>query len=286
MQVRGLLLPCVLFFTVGGLVPLFGTSVYVNNSSFPPGGPNQSPAPTGTFQCQQSGTTSAGCETNFNAPAILFSGEGFAQASAAFGTLNGQLHEAASSGYFVTSFSDNVVVTGGTGSGTLVAHYAISDSADAKDVTGRTGVGSFSFVQGSTKTGVVPDFTNFGHTTPHLNPPPGCATYGLCFSETFDVSSPIQFGTALPFGAETYLNSDGFEGVLLGRDLSVDADSNLNLTGYTVLDASGNAIGDAAVTPQNVPGLDLFPAPEPVSSGLMLLGLGALVMAPRFRGLR
>ena len=134
-------------------------------------------------------------------------------------------------------------------------------------------------MQGSTRTEVVTTFTTFGYTPPLPNPPPaGCLPYGLCFSENFDVSSPIQFGTALPFGAEADLNSAEFGARPLPPGYSVAAHSTLQLNGYTVLDASGNVISDAVVTQQHVAGLDLFPTPEPGSWGLMLMGLAGLVI--------
>ncbi len=273
-RLRGVLLALVGLVAVGGAVPVRADSVYVTSSSFPPDIPGQSP--TGTYYCQQSGTASAGCGTNYSTFNGRITGEGFAQATAAFGALSGQIQSGNSGpAYFVASFSDDVVVTGGSGSGTLVAHYALAAAADA---TGGMGAGNFSFVQGSTKTGVVPDFTNLGYTTPHLPPPPGCDPTGLCFSETFNVTSPIRFGNALPLGAEAYLTSDGFgPSQHIGGGIQlISAGSNLNLTGYTVLDGSGNVVGDAVVTPQNVPGLDLFPTPEPLSSGLVMMGLGLL----------
>jgi hypothetical protein len=59
--------------------------------------------------------------------------------------------------------------------------------------------------------------------------------------------------------------------------MDVFASSTLDLTGFTVLDASDNVISDATVTPQDIPGLDLFPAPEPSSHALALFGLIALM---------
>lgn len=279
MRSRSLAFLLVLLLTAGGAVPLFGDSVFVSNST-----PNGSQYPGITIDgtpvpyCQQLSTSSATCASSFSGHGhgygFIESG-GVSLASAAFGALSGTVEESnGSSGRSVSSFGDDVIVTGGSGAGTLVSHYALAATAAA---TGGDGAVQFSFVQGATKTGVVPTFTNFGFTPPLPNPPPqGCQSYGLCFSEMFDVSSPIEFGTAVPLGALNSLNSDAFGEISVpGGSYAVDAGSSLHLTGYTVLDAGGNVVSAAAVTRQNVAGLDLFPTPEPATWGLMLAGLVA-----------
>ncbi len=72
-------------------------------------------------------------------------------------------------------------------------------------------------------------------------------------------------------------------GTLLPPNGDVTGSASIKLDGYTVLDASGNVISDASVTPQNVPGYALDFTPEPGTSALILMGLGALVAAPRLR---
>lgn len=269
-----------MFFAAGGLVPLFANSVYVTNST-----PDGSQYPGITVDgtpvpfCEQSSASSASCSTSFSGHGggygFIDSG-GTVSANAAFGALSGNVQESnGSSGRFVSSFGDDVVVTGSSGAGTLVSHYALAVSAEG---TGGDDAVRFSFVQGSTKTGVTPIFTNFGYTMPVPNPPAGCASYGLCFSETFDVSSSIQFGTALPLGSLSSLDSNGFGPILLpGSNSLTNAFLTLQLTGYTVLDGSGTVVGDAAVTRQNAAGLDLFATPEPGTWALLLAGFGALL---------
>jgi hypothetical protein len=133
--------------------------------------------------------------------------------------------------------------------------------------------GGFAFVQGTTSVNVSPLFINFGFTNPKLNPPAGCGMFGLCFSETFDVTSPMTFGAALPLQADEFLMSNGFAELPAGLGNGLNVNMSLMLTGFTVLDARGNVIGSAVVRPQNQ---TWSPAPEPVGWGLMAAGLGLL----------
>lgn len=283
-----MLLSLIALVAVSGVVPLLADSVFVSNSSslgLPDGytGPPVTIVGPQTPYCQQAGTASASCVTSTAAFALdrggEFGGGGYSSATAAFGGLSGMVDESEpSSGYFVASFGDNVIVSGGTGNGTLISHYSLADTGEA--VGG--GFGIFQFVQGSTKSSVTAtNFLNLGFPPFPPSAPPipaGCQGAGVCFSESFDVSSPIQFGDALPLGAQTYLNSEDFEDQFTDGVDHVEADSTVKLTGYTVLDASGNVVADAEVTRQNVAGLDLFPAPEPGTWGLMLMGLAGLVI--------
>jgi hypothetical protein len=134
-------------------------------------------------------------------------------------------------------------------------------------------------VQGAGKFGVTPsEFTYLGSTPPYPVPPQGCQYVGLCFSESYDVSSPIEFGTALPLGALLYFNSGANGSSSSGGDSVFSTISSLRLAGYTILDADGNVVRDATVTQQNVPGLQLDFTPEPGTWGLMLAGLVGLVI--------
>lgn len=254
---RRVLLSVMGLVAVGGAVPVFADSVLVSNSTL-----DESSEPglvvegTPVPYCQDSGTSSAGCATSFYG--FVASGRrtvnvnGSVSATAAFGALSGSFGEYnGSSGYFLASFGDEVIVTGGSGAGTLVAHYALSATADSyADLTGNMKAAKLSFVQGSTTTGIVPSFTSFGYMTPLPYPPPaGCEPYGLCFSENFDVTSPVQFGTAFPLGAESYLTSDGFAGRPFPPGYALGTRSSLQLTGYTVLDGGERGErcgGDAA----------------------------------------
>ncbi|HEX4229424.1 MAG TPA: hypothetical protein VHZ07_12205 [Bryobacteraceae bacterium] len=82
----------------------------------------------------------------------------------------------------------------------------------------------------------------------------------------------------VPLGALSYLTSSDFA-PWGGGDAAEDVDpySSLDLTGFTVLDASGNVVATRWSTAQNIPDLDLFPAPEPFAGGLALFGLTALM---------
>lgn len=269
----------VLFLTVGFASTAWANSVYVSNSTGIDSNPSFVVIGTPVPYCQQSGTSSATCATEVSGrygPSYVDS-NGSVSAAAAFGALRGTFAEYNSEGNFVSSFGDEVRVTGGAGSGTLVTHYALSSTADSY-LPEDDRAGHFSFVQGSTSAGFVPTYTSLGFNAPYPPTPPGCNPYGLCFSENFDVMSPVQFGTALPLGAQVILDSDELPGrPSYGGDSTV-ASSMLQLTGYTVLDADGNVVSDAVVTQQHVAGLDLFPAPEPGTWGLMLMGLAGLVM--------
>jgi len=275
---RKAVLPMLGLVVVGSVSPVWANSVYVSNTSFPP--QISGPPPTGTFQCQQSGSASAFCQSDYSAFYGRVTGGGLSAGTAAFGALTGRMQESGGgSGYLTASFGDNVVVTGGSGAGTLVAHYALATTALAY-LTDSNKTGGFSFVQGATTANVSPVFLNFGFTSPNLNPPAGCGMFGLCFSEMFDVSSPMTFGAALPMGAATYLMSDGLGELPVDLGNGLNANTSLTLTGFTVLNAAGSVIAGASVTPQNQP---WSPTPEPVTWGLMLAGLAILGMRKGFR---
>ena len=84
----------------------------------------------------------------------------------------------------------------------------------------------------------------------------------------------MEFGADVPLGAQMYVTSP--DGTFFPPNGDVTGTASVDLTGYTVLDAGGNVVSDAVVTQQNVPGLDLFPAPEPGTWALMLMGVGLL----------
>lgn len=207
-------------------------------------------------------------------------GGGLSAGTAAFGALAGRMQESGGgSGYLTAS---NVVVTDGSGAGTLLAHYALATTALAY-LTDSVETGGFSFVQGATSPSVSPVFLNFGFTSPNGNPPAGCGMFGLCFSEMFDVSSAMTFGAALPLGAATYLMSDGFGELPVNLGNGLNANTSLTLTGFTVLDRAGNVVTGASVRPQNQA---WSATPEPDTWGLMVTGLGILGMRRRFRKAR
>jgi hypothetical protein len=264
------------------LAPLSATSTFTSVSLVVPGS-GGSPFPvTGTFNCVQSGTSSASCSDSYGSAAPFEpNGEGDVSASAAFGSLSSGAYTVGQrlAGPNATAeswFSDDVLVTGGTGSGTLISHYALAIGAQASPYVYASSSG-FAFVQGGTNYALTPAASDYTFVSNPQLAPQGCA-YGICFSESLDVSSPIQFGSLVPLGALSYLTSTDFA-PWGGGDAALDVDpySNLDLTGFTVLDASGSVVADALVTPQNIPDLDLFPAPEPFSGGLALLGFIGLM---------
>jgi hypothetical protein len=189
-----------------------------------------------------------------------------AEALAGFGSVSG---DGQGSGkvfpgrtWYFSSFSDYVEVTGGTGNGTLIAHYELSAGAGQPlnpSLFGNVEVGSpeFTFVNGATRENVYTDL---------LDAHPD-------YNQAFNISSPFQFGTPLAFGAETqgtvYYFSTGPDSV------NGLVSSMATLTGFTVLDASGNVVGNAQVTPGDLQRVSFF-IPEPFSGGLAVLGLIAL----------
>jgi len=115
---------------VFGAIPVFAHSVFVSNTSaYDYSNPSFVVIGTPVPYCQASGTSSAMCGTEVSGRygSSYAAWNGSVSAAAAFGALSGSFGEFnGSSGYFVTSFGDEVLVTGGSGTGTLVAHYALS----------------------------------------------------------------------------------------------------------------------------------------------------------------
>jgi len=149
-----------------------------------------------------------------------------------------------------------------------VAHYVLATTGLANLVDSAK-AGGFSFVQGATSASANPVFVNFGFTSPHGNPPSGCGMLGLCFSESFDVSSPMRFGVGLPVGAGAYLMSDGFGELPVDPGNGSNAQYQSDADGVHRVGFAGNVVGHALARPQNQP---WPPVPEPVTWRLVLAG--------------
>ena len=93
-------------------------------------------------------------------------------------------------------------------------------------------------------------------------------------NETLDVTSSFQFGAPFAFGAETQTVVHSYAQYATGVDAGVN--SSIQLTGFTVLDASGNIVADAQLIPREALGTGIF-TPEPFSGSLALLGFAALL---------
>jgi hypothetical protein len=112
-----------------GAVPVFADSVvYVSAES--PAPPNSQGPITGIPSCQQSGLSSASCESystpaGFNARGSSARADGDASFGSLFADENGANGGV---GRTVASFGDDVIVSGGTGSGTLVSHYYLAET--------------------------------------------------------------------------------------------------------------------------------------------------------------
>jgi hypothetical protein len=222
----------------------------------------------GTINCSQFAMTSAACQTNFSTFNGIFNAGGAVTAQASFGSASGHAFGGGTvldPGiiYYLASFANDVLVTGGTGKGTLIAQYQITaGSGQIGDPSLNPNEPlqnpSFAFVQGSVKENFAPALTNSASL----------------INESLDVTSSFQFGAPFAFGAETqdvccvYSN--------FGRSDEGSAGSSLQLTGFTVLDASGHVVADAQIIPGQALGTGVF-TPEPLSGYLTLLGLAALL---------
>lgn len=217
----------------------------------------------GSISCASSGVTSAACSFSYGSRyGNLYEGSATASASASFGsasaTVNGGEDRAISTVAFsyLASFANDVVVTGGTGAGILIAQYQIN-AASLQTVNPMTNPNyplpspAFTFVQGSTKDTLQ---TNLTAANSYIDEP-------------FDVTSSFQFGTPFAFGGETQATAGG---------VNVSTLSSLKLTGFEVLDASGHVVADAQIVPGQPLGTGIF-TPEPFSGSLALLGFAALL---------
>lgn len=282
MRPRSLFPFFVLLLTVGFVSQAWANSVEVSAYAYWDGPISGAPFfggyDTSRTQCAQSGTSSASCEASFSTSNYLIWGDAGGGATAAWGSLTAGVSQGQDSrAYASTSFSDDVIVTGGTRTGTLISHYTLLMQSDGNGSS--PNAGDFVFTQGAMRSGVIPQFANFWHNPPTGPVPTGCEVIGLCFAESFDVSSPVSFGSALPVGALIYMDSTGFSDIMGGGGTHYSGDSSsLQLDGFTVLDTNGNVVSDAAVTRQNLPAsFNLDFTPEPGTWGLMLMGLVGLV---------
>jgi hypothetical protein len=227
---------------------------------------------SGSFDCYQSGAASAACSVSYTSPNGLYEGFGTASATTSFGSISGQAQggedKLVSSLIFASyyaSFANDVVVTGGTGKGTLIAQYQLTASSlQTVDPMLYPNYPlpspTFTLVQGSTK-----DYFDTSLTAAN--------SY---IDEQFDVTSPFQFGIPFAFGAETQAS--------IGAGQGAETGSGVKLTGFEVLDSSGNIVADAQLIPGQALGTGIF-TPEPLPASLVLLGFAALLWpAARHRG--
>jgi len=232
-----------------------------------------SSGPTG---CGQTSFSSASCSfTAYNEDP--YGGEevhGSASASSAFGALSGAaLVQAGQSvfgtnfvsvqGGFSAEFNDPVLVTGGSGTGTLVVDFSWSAGAVAN--YGEGVWPSFTVVVGT---------SSESWTSSATDPVgPTCSSELPCTgSGTVDISVPFTFGGVTTVGGSASVALNTFDGeFFFGSTLNSSA--SLTLTGFSVYDASGNLVPGAMVTPI------LSPEPGTVS----LLMCGALVFCALLR---
>ena len=274
MRPRSLFCSFVLLLTLGFASQAWADSVDVSNSSlrYVPG-LGQFETGNSVFDCAQSGVSSASCTSGSSSVAFPYvDSGGTASGSAAFGQISAGTIEGNAEGRAVSSFSDQVVVNGGSGTGTLVAHYSLVSEGEAYYAA----PADFVLAQGGSKTSVEPSYQYFGGT-PVPNPPPGCEYVGYCFSEAYDIATPVVFGAATALGAQLSVGTSG--GTLIPPHGDTTAYASIMLNGYTVLDGAGNVVADAAVTRQKLPAsFNLDFTPEPGTWGLMLMGLAGLVI--------
>lgn len=272
---------------VSGSTVLFATSVTVTAM----GGDQQLADPGSTFSCAQSNSSAASCSIAFTYFRGRVNGYADTMGTAAFGSLSGLAEGGGDHGgapnmaSYDTSFSDYVIVTGGTGNGTLISHYQLTAGGTAAQIgtsdyapVPTKDTPSFYFVQGSERGSFTPYLTAADNS-------PGCRGYAnACLAQTYDFSSPITFDSSLALGADTQAMLTDFPCSINGclGDAGTGF-SSLALTGYTVLDSAGNVVADPSVTEVGPNGFNFF-VPEPSSVWLALLGLGAVVPALRRRG--
>jgi hypothetical protein len=222
----------------------------------------------GTISCSQFAITSAACQTSFSSFNGIYDASGAVTAQASFGSASGHAYGGGTTLnpgiiYYLASFANDLLVTGGTGQGTLIAQYQVNaGSGQIGDPYSNPNEPlqspSFTFVQGSVKQNLSPALTNSASL----------------FNESLDVTSSFQFGTPFAFGAETQDVCCFYSG--FGRSVEGSAGSSLQLTGFTVLNSSGQVIAGAQLIPGQPLGTGIF-TPEPFSGSLTLLGLAALL---------
>lgn len=221
-------------------------------------------APGSVTYCSQSDVASVGC--NIWVYEDLWSGAyAGGGASSAFGNLSGNLMFSIENSWrsfgnvgidqaqFTAEFSDPVLITGGTGPGTLVAHFTWSgcDVGAWGDLCHMLDGSSPSF---SATTG-----TSSSEWTAN----------GMVYSGALDLSTPFNFGGQstiagtiagwLPNGMIYSTSADSSNG---------GAYASLTLTGFSVYDAAGDLVPGAQVTPI----LNPASIPEPGSFGLVVCG--------------
>jgi len=229
---------------------------------------------TGTFDCSQFATNSAACQTNFNSFNGEYGASGSVSATAKFGSASGSAFGGGSTlepglMYYLASFANDVVITGAAGTGTLITQYQVTASSfqiGNPFLNPNTPLNDpqFSFVQGSTKLNIFTDLTNAASN----------------ITEPVDITSPFQFGTPFAFGAETQAAVGLYS--YLGTGDEGGANSSLQLTGFTVLDASGHVVADAQIIPGQALGTGIF-TPEPFSGCLALIGIALVSSVARLR---
>ena len=197
-----------------------------------------------------------------------FQADGTVMASSVFGALSGEITEnlkglqGLSGGNpfdltenFYAGFNNLLLVTGGTGTGMLVAHY--SWDFEASQAAPFTVGFDANF------------FDGFGISVGGTYPPGPLSQSG-----TFDVPVSFAFGQLMPI--EAYM-----QGIATPHILSFSLSASLSLTGFSVYDAAGNLVPGAQVAPTI--------APEPGSMWLLLcgtLGLLKLAVSHKYRAQR
>ena len=239
------------------------------------------PDPASKTLCRQDSDSAALCDIHayfYDPPPPLAGNEGYGAgtANADFGVLSGSAFGAIEYGeisvFYRASFSDYLTVSGGAGQGILVSHYLLTSTSESSNGFSPEVTTRFRFIQQSA-------------TVDHLSlvasdPGPMGST-----SETFDVTSPFDFGVPLLFGAGTQyslnLPSDAVPwGIKSSQNLHVT--SRLELTGYSVLDRSGQAIPGAQVVRDFRTGPDVF-LPEPAPEWITCAGLAILAALKKAR---
>ncbi|MGP8243528.1 MAG: hypothetical protein ACLQVN_03305 [Bryobacteraceae bacterium] len=153
------------------------------------------------------------------------------------------------------SYAENLLITGGSGSGSLILDFTLSgQGGESGPETGGTLSGNIS---------------GGGASASFSNPSWTCGGNGVCSWELDSyplqyVTIPFTFGVPFSFSEDLSLNAEA------GNNGSASVSASLGISAFSVLDANGDMVSGAQVT-------DPPDAPEPGSLILCagLLGFGA-----------
>ena len=207
------------------------------------------------LECGNTGTSTASCtvsvSTGFTDPAASGSYQSDSMYGSVVVTSDSSVYQGSLIGHANASFSDSLLFTGGSGSGTLVflVHYFGNARSDVSDFL--AGNVSFSF-----------NDNNFSYTTNVVN-------------STYESDLAFTFGTPFAISASVSARSSA-----LGHEHAV-TDASVSIVSIAVLDASGNPVTDFQFSSGSGPAYPVV-TPEPATFGLFASILLVLCVARGF----